>query len=215
MVAKNPELTSSEYAAWRDSLTRKIKERSAKPTSQLRREYAEHEIAVHKLAISQNNAEGRRIKKSYQGDPVRYFLSYYLAHPKLGISTLEDYYKYHEGEDHNRDHNMITSVDEKRVEKVSRDEFRKQTNERRSGDHSRLLDISSRKLHFKPHIDLRGKRADEALQEIAHFIDEAIICDVNGVKILHGTGTGVLRQLIRDYLRKNKVKHSFFDIWVE
>ncbi len=51
-------------------------------------------------------------------------------------------------------------------------------------------------------IDVRGKRANEALQKVAKYIDNAIISDVNEVKILHGTGDGILRKLIREYLQK-------------
>lgn len=61
--------------------------------------------------------------------------------------------------------------------------------------------ISQKKIHFRPEIDLRGMRADEALQAVAHFMDDAILLGETPVRILHGTGTGALRQLTRDYLR--------------
>jgi DNA mismatch repair protein MutS2 len=61
-------------------------------------------------------------------------------------------------------------------------------------------DVRQRKLHFKSEIDLRGFRADEALQAVTYFIDDAIMVGVGSVRILHGTGTGALRQLIRQYL---------------
>ncbi len=51
-------------------------------------------------------------------------------------------------------------------------------------------------------IDVRGKRSDEALQKIVRYIDDAIVADVKEVKILHGTGDGILRNIIREYLRK-------------
>ena len=57
-----------------------------------------------------------------------------------------------------------------------------------------------KKLSFKPEIDLRGMRADEALTATAYFIDDAIQCEQSRVRILHGTGTGALRQLVRTYL---------------
>lgn len=57
-----------------------------------------------------------------------------------------------------------------------------------------------KKLSFKPEIDLRGMRADEALTATAYFIDDAIQCEQSQVRILHGTGTGALRQLVRTYL---------------
>ena len=47
---------------------------------------------------------------------------------------------------------------------------------------------------------IRGKRAEEALQIVKDFIDEAIVINMGNVKILHGKGDGILRQLIRQYL---------------
>ena len=60
--------------------------------------------------------------------------------------------------------------------------------------------IDSRKLNFKQDIDVRGMRGDEAINAITYFIDDAILVGVSRVRILHGTGTGILRQLIRQYL---------------
>ena len=55
-------------------------------------------------------------------------------------------------------------------------------------------------LNFRPEIDVRGQRGDEALQTITRFIDDAILVGAPRVRILHGTGNGILRQLIRQYL---------------
>ena len=60
--------------------------------------------------------------------------------------------------------------------------------------------IDNRKLNFKQDIDVRGMRGDEAINAITYFIDDAILVGVARVRILHGTGTGILRQLIRQYL---------------
>ena len=57
-----------------------------------------------------------------------------------------------------------------------------------------------KKLHFKQDIDVRGMRGDEALQAVTYFIDDAILVGMSRVRILHGTGTGILRMLIRQYL---------------
>lgn len=54
-----------------------------------------------------------------------------------------------------------------------------------------------KKLHFKQDIDVRGMRGDEALQAVTYFIDDAILVGMSRVRILHGTGTGILRTLIR------------------
>ena len=60
--------------------------------------------------------------------------------------------------------------------------------------------VYEKKLSFKQDIDVRGMRGDEALQAVTYFIDDAILLGVRRVRILHGTGTGILRTLIRDYL---------------
>ena len=60
--------------------------------------------------------------------------------------------------------------------------------------------MHEKRLHFRQEIDLRGMRGDEALQAVAYFIDDAIQVGADRVRILHGTGNGILRQLIRQYL---------------
>lgn len=57
-----------------------------------------------------------------------------------------------------------------------------------------------KKLNFKQDIDVRGMRGDEALQAVTYFIDDAILVGMDRVRILHGTGTGILRSIIRQYL---------------
>ena len=60
--------------------------------------------------------------------------------------------------------------------------------------------LRERQLQFKREIDVRGMRADEAIQAVTYFIDDAIQFNQDEVRILHGTGTGALRQAIRQYL---------------
>ena len=57
-----------------------------------------------------------------------------------------------------------------------------------------------RQLAFSQQIDVRGMRADEAVQAVMYYIDDAIQFNSSRVRILHGTGTGALRQVIRQYL---------------
>lgn len=72
-------------------------------------------------------------------------------------------------------------------------------------------EIRTRQLHFKPDIDVRGMRGDEAVQAITYFIDDAIQFSQPRVRILHGTGTGILKQLIRQYLNSVKEVKSYRD----
>lgn len=60
--------------------------------------------------------------------------------------------------------------------------------------------IRSRQLNFKLDLDVRGMRADEAVQAVTYFIDDAIQFNAHRVRILHGTGSGILREVIRQYL---------------
>jgi len=62
-------------------------------------------------------------------------------------------------------------------------------------------DVGTRRLQFRPDIDLRGKRADEAMELVVDFIDQAIMVSARELHILHGKGNGILRQLIREYLQ--------------
>ena len=61
-------------------------------------------------------------------------------------------------------------------------------------------DITERRLHFKQDIDVRGMRGEEALQAVTYYIDDAVLLGMPRVRILHGTGNGILRTLIRQYL---------------
>lgn len=72
-------------------------------------------------------------------------------------------------------------------------------------------DIRQRQLSFKPEIDVRGMRADEALQAVTYFMDDAIQFNAGRVRILHGTGTGALRQAIRQYLGTLSAVRTFHD----
>ena len=60
--------------------------------------------------------------------------------------------------------------------------------------------IDEHRKGFNPELDVRGMRGDEALQAVRYFIDDAILMGVQRVRILHGKGNGILRQLIRQYL---------------
>lgn len=69
----------------------------------------------------------------------------------------------------------------------------------------------SRQLNFKNEIDVRGMRADEALQAVTYFLDDAIQFSASRVRILHGTGHGILKTLIRQQLKANTAVEHFED----
>lgn len=72
-----------------------------------------------------------------------------------------------------------------------------------------------KKLNFKQDIDVRGMRGDEALQAVTYFVDDAILVGMSRVRILHGTGTGILRTLIRQYLQTVPGVRHFADEHVQ
>lgn len=87
------------------------------------------------------------------------------------------------------------------LEKVSKGQIKRETPKSTFISSQTADDMHEKKLNFKQEIDVRGMRGDEALQTITYFIDDAIQVGIAKVRILHGTGTGILRQIIREYLR--------------
>ncbi len=95
---------------------------------------------------------------------------------------------------------ILTMVDKSRLEVVSNNEYREATRPQTARTVI-SADISERKLNFRDHIDVRGMRAVEALDAVQDFIDDALMVGVGSVTILHGKGTGALKEEIRRYLR--------------
>lgn len=95
---------------------------------------------------------------------------------------------------------ILTTVDKELLTAVSNREYRDAT---RPATARTVVsaDISARKLAFRDHIDVRGMRAAEALDAVQQFVDDALMLGVGSVTILHGKGTGALKEEIRRYLR--------------
>ncbi len=72
-------------------------------------------------------------------------------------------------------------------------------------------DIRQTTLNFKEQLDVRGMRGDEAIQAVTYFIDDALVARASRVKILHGTGTGALKTVIRQYLNTMPPVADFYD----
>jgi DNA mismatch repair protein MutS2 len=97
--------------------------------------------------------------------------------------------------------NLKSTVKADRLEKISRNQEKELTKGNLGSGTSVTGDVlHQRKLNFKQEIDVRGMRGDEALQAVQYFIDDSLMVGAERVRILHGTGTGILRQLIRQYL---------------
>ncbi|MCQ2303537.1 MAG: Smr/MutS family protein [Bacteroidales bacterium] len=105
---------------------------------------------------------------------------------------------------------LRTSPD--KLRKVSRAEGRKTM---RKWQASIADDLSEKAEHFELTLDVRGKRAEEALDIVEKYIDEAKLLSIKEVSILHGKGNGILRKLIREYLSHQHEIENFCDASLE
>ncbi|MDR2359442.1 MAG: Smr/MutS family protein [Prevotellaceae bacterium] len=97
--------------------------------------------------------------------------------------------------------NIFIELPSGNLERISGNEYRSLQKSRPVISASANYSISQRKLNFKTAIDVRGQRAEEALDNVTQFIDEALIVGASEVKILHGKGNGILKEEIRKLLR--------------
>ena len=95
---------------------------------------------------------------------------------------------------------MKSTVKLAKLEPISNTQLKKEAKKYDSLGTTTSDEVRQRKLTFSSEIDVRGMRGDEALQAVMYFIDDAVMVGVASVRILHGTGTGALRQMIRQYL---------------
>ncbi len=110
---------------------------------------------------------------------------------------------------------LITTLPRKQVERISNNEAKKLDQTRKSTASRVMGNFSERRLTFKPEIDIRGQRVEEAISNIQEFIDEAIMFEVAQLRILHGKGHGILKTTIRDYLRAEPMVRSYKDEHVD
>jgi DNA mismatch repair protein MutS2 len=115
--------------------------------------------------------------------------------------------------------NLMTTLPLEKVEPISKNEAKKIENDTRmipkTDSLKRTNDMMAKRLEFKPDIDVRGQRAEEALSNIQAFIDEAIMLRTKTVRILHGKGYGILKEVIRNYLKSEPAAHSVRDEHVQ
>jgi len=93
-----------------------------------------------------------------------------------------------------------TTVKIDKLERVSKKELKSMEKGKEYSQNYVQQTVINKKLNFRPYLDVRGMRGEEALQTVQEFVDEAIVVNAHELKILHGTGNGILRQLIRQYL---------------
>lgn len=102
-----------------------------------------------------------------------------------------------------------------RLERVSRNQLKREAQKATFLSEQTTDEMHEKRLNFKQEIDIRGMRGDEALQTVTYFIDDAIQVGAQRVRILHGTGTGILRQLVRQYLATVPGVRNFHDEHVQ
>jgi DNA mismatch repair protein MutS2 len=97
-----------------------------------------------------------------------------------------------------------------KIERISKAELRKSLRTESIIPVSDPL-IIRRKLDFKPEIDIRGVRGEEAINQVRDFLDNALMVQHRNLRILHGKGNGILRQLVREYLSTMNIVKSYKD----
>ena len=97
--------------------------------------------------------------------------------------------------------NISSTMSPDRVERISSNEYREAVRKADKPVQRQDPAITERKLKFSPELDIRGERLADALDIVTHYIDDAIMLNVGSVRIIHGKGTGVLREEIQKYLR--------------
>ena len=96
-----------------------------------------------------------------------------------------------------------------RLEKVSRGALKKI--ETKQSFSIKGININERKAQFSPDLDVRGKRADEALMLFGDYLDNAILFGTPSVRIIHGKGDGILKDVLREELKTYKEVHTWHD----
>ena len=107
---------------------------------------------------------------------------------------------------------MMTTVPHDQIQTISEKEFDRSGGniggKRRSNSYQ---EIETRRMYFSPNVDIRGVRADEAIQKVQELIDEAIMLGESHLRILHGKGNGILREVLRQYLSGIDIVKSYKD----
>ena len=102
-----------------------------------------------------------------------------------------------------------------KLRKISRSQAKKAQQNPSYLRKSIMNDINEKAEKFNLTLDVRGQRGDEAVDNVAKYIDEANLLSIKEVSILHGKGNGILRKLIREYLSKQQCIQSFNDASLE
>ena len=99
--------------------------------------------------------------------------------------------------------NISSKMSPDKLERISSNEYKSAVRETSRPASAVRIDssISERKLNFSPELDVRGERVNDAIEKVMHYVDDAIMLGISSVRIIHGKGTGALREEIQKYLR--------------
>ncbi len=99
--------------------------------------------------------------------------------------------------------NISTKISSDKVERITSNEYRDAMKESAPRPSSVKIDasITERKLNFSPELDVRGERLSDAIDKVTRYMDDAIMLGIPSVRIIHGKGTGVLREEIQKLLK--------------
>ena len=198
-------LTKDNADPQEDKITRKMEQlRKRKEASEKRKQKRENDGGQERK-IKKDSARDELQKPPVAGDKVKTVDGTIVGEilkikgPKAGVGTGQ----------------IITWVDMTRLLKISQNEYRSHTKMVKSLHGSVPDSVAIRRLNFSSRLDVRGMRAEEALQEVSRFLDDAFMTGAGRLEILHGTGTGVLKTEIRKFLKNVPGVVSFQDEHIE
>ena len=110
---------------------------------------------------------------------------------------------------------LRTTVERAKLERISNNEAKRELKRYNQTLGNITKNLSEKRLSFKTEIDIRGQRAEEAIPAIQSFIDSAVMLNFHELRILHGKGNGILKEVVRAYLKSDPVVRSFRDEHVD
>ena len=151
------------------------------------------EAKAEKKATQQAREKVEKLKEIVQANPIA----------KQSKSNISISFNSNSGATEKRSQNQVLrSLSDLKVLTKNPAKLLKETNTSKAKIISSNVadELRRRKLSFSRELDIRGLRVDEALEVLIAYIDDALMVNAEMVTILHGTGTGALKQVVRDYL---------------
>jgi DNA mismatch repair protein MutS2 len=186
-----------------ENAVRQIKESNAEKeiTRQARENISKFEEKIEKIDSSVKKTKGKTsVKKLEEIDKSPIFIGDFVK--IIGQQTVGEV-EFIKGDKAIVIANSIkVSLPLSQLQKVSKKEaLQKTPSTKKTNYGSVMAEINSKAANFNPSLDVRGKRAEEAILLVKNLVDEAILLSVYELTILHGKGNGILRHVIREYLR--------------